>query len=353
MIVLVMTAYIEARQPGLFDAQDRLEELHAMGDPLARLDSIVDWEVFRPVLARIPKSDPKGPGGRPAFDPLMMFKVLVIGHLYNLSDAQLQFQITDRHSFKRFLGLTEADKAPDEKTIWAFRDVLVKNDLIHKAFEAFHGVLEDEGMFARKGQIVDATIVEVPRQRNSRQDNAAIKRGEVPPGWEDQPEMLRQKDLDARWTKKNLQKYYGYKNHVKVDSKSKLIDDFAVTDASVHDSQALDVLLAPGDPTTWVDSGYSGAPCGAVFAAKGVEAKVIEHAYKNRPLTARQRKSNRTKSRIRVRVEHVFGIMHMCMRAAWNRCIGITRNRAAIAMTNLVYNLIRFEQITRLQLRTW
>jgi IS5 family transposase len=305
------------------------------------------------VLAAIPKEDPKGPGGRPAFDPLLMLKVMVIGHLYNLSDAQLEFQITDRHSFKRFLGITDADKAPDEKTIWAFRDVLVKNDLMKKAFVAFHGVLEQEGLFARKGQMVDASFVEVPRQRNSREDNAAIKQGEMPEGWEDQPEMLRQKDRDARWTKKNQEKHYGYKNHVKVDSKSKLIDDFTVTDASVHDSQALDELLAEGDPTTWVDSGYAGAPCEAVFDSKGITAKVIERAYRNKPLTSRQRRSNRAKSRIRVRVEHVFGIMHMCMRAAWNRCIGITRNRAAIAMTNLVYNMIRFEQIDRLALKTW
>ena len=90
MISLVMAAYIETKQPGLFDAQDRLEELQAMGDPLQRLDRIIDWDVFRPVLATIPKADPKGPGGRPAFDPLLMFKVLVINHLYNPSDAQLE-----------------------------------------------------------------------------------------------------------------------------------------------------------------------------------------------------------------------------------------------------------------------
>lgn len=348
-----MATYIQPKQPGLFDAQERLEELHAMGDPLQRLDSIIDWDVFKPVLAMLPKEDPKGPGGRPAFDPLLMFKVLVIGHLYNLSDAQLEFQITDRHSFKRFLGITGADKSPDEKTIWAFRDVLVKNDLMQKAFDAFHDVLEDGGLFARKGQMVDATFVEVPRQRNSREENAAIKEGKKPEGWDDRPEMACQKDLDARWTKKNNQKHYGYKNHVKVDSKSKLIDDFTVTDAALHDSQALDELIEAGDPATYVDSAYTGAACEQVFTSKGVVGKPIERAYRNRPLTARQRRSNRAKSRVRVRVEHVFGIMRMCMRAAWNRCIGLTRNQAAIAMTNLVYNMIRFEQIGRLHLKTW
>lgn len=348
-----MTAYVQPKQPGLFDAHDRLEELHKMGDPLRRLDEVIDWSVFEPVLALIPREKPEGPGGRPGFRPLMMFKALVIGFLYNLGDAQLEFQITDRHSFKRFLGLTGADKAPDEKTIWAFRDKLVANDLLQRAFDAFHAALDQGGLFARKGQIIDATFVDVPRQRNSREDNAAIRRGEVPEGWEEKPEMLRQRDLDARWTKKNDERHFGYKNHVKVDSKSKLIDHFTVTDASVHDSQALEELLSEGDPTTYVDSAYAGAACEAVFDDKGVTAKVIERAWRNKALTSGQRKANRAKSRIRARAEHVFGTMCMCMRAAWNRCIGASRNRGAITMTNLVYNMIRFEQIERLGLRTW
>lgn len=348
-----MTSYIEPKQRGLFDASERLEELHRMGDPLARLDSVIDWSVFEPVLGLIPKAEPKGPGGRPGFPPILMFKVLVIGYLYNLSDAQLEFQITDRLSFKRFLGVTEADKSPDEKTIWAFRETLVTSGLQNRAFAVFHEVLEQRGLFAHKGQMIDATFVNVPRQRNSREDNAKIKEGCLPDGWDKKPEMARQKDLDARWTKKNDEKHYGYKNHVKVDSKSKLIDDFTVTDASVHDSQALDELLAEGDPITYVDSAYTGPACQAAFERKGVTGKVIERAVRNKPLTARQRKSNRSKSRIRVRVEHVFGTMCMCMRVALNRCIGMNRNQKAVAMTNLVYNMIRFEQIERLELRTW
>ena len=348
-----MASYIEPKQRGLFDTTERLEELHKMGDPLARLDAVIDWSVFEPVMGLIPKADPKGPGGRPGFPPLLMFKVLIIGHLYNLSDAQLEFQITDRLSFKRFLGVTEADKSPDQKTIWAFRETLVTNDLQSTAFEVFHEVLDKRGLLAHKGQMIDATFVDVPRQRNSREDNAKIKDGQTPDGWDEKPEMARQKDLDARWTKKNDEKHYGYKNHVKVDSKSKLIDDFRVTSASVHDSQVLDDLLAERDPVTYVDSAYTGEACEEVFERKRVKGKVIERAYRNKPLTARQRKRNRAKSRIRVRVEHVFGTMCMCMRAAWNRCIGMNRNHGAVAMTNLVYNMIRLEQIERLELRTW
>jgi IS5 family transposase len=283
----------------------------------------------------------------------MMFKALIIQSLYQLSDAQMEFQITDRLSFKRFLGLTDADASPDEKTFWAFRETLTKNQLIEPLFASLHAALEARGMFARKGQMVDATFVEVARQRNSREDNATIKAGGVPKEWKEQPSKARQKDVDARWTKKNGERYYGYKNHVKVDSRSKLIEGYTVTAASVHDSQALEELIAEGDPVTYVDSAYTGAPCEQVFAERKVEAKPIERAWRNKPLNGRQRRSNHARSKIRVRVEHVFATMRMCLKSAWNRCIGMTRNRAAIALTNLVYNLVRYEQIERLGLRNW
>ena len=151
------------------------------------------------------------------------------------------------------------------------------------SFAIFHAALEAKGMFARKGQMVDATFVEVPRQRTAREDNARIKAGELPEGWLDQPEKARQKDVDARWTKKNGERCYGYKNHVKVDSRSKLIEDYTVTPASVHDSKALGELIAEGDPTTSVDSASAGARCAQIFAERKVPAKPIERAYRNKP----------------------------------------------------------------------
>jgi IS5 family transposase len=348
-----MSNYVRPNDPGLFDLEDRLAELQALGDPLQRLDAVVDWSLFEPVLAQLPKAQPKGPGGRPAFPPLMMFKALIIAHLYHLSDAQMEFQITDRHSFKRFLGLSAADRAPDEKTLWAFREQLTRHGLLDQAFDTFGQALANEGLLARQGQIIDATFVEVPRQRNTRAENAQIKTGEAPADWAAKPAKARQKDVDARWAKKGEERHYGYKNHVKVDSASKLITGFTVTDAAVHDSDALEALLAPGDPVTYVDSAYVGPRCEAVFERNEVESKVIERPFRNRPLTAGQKRRNRAKSRVRVRVEHVFGTIKLSLRARWNRCIGQVRNAAVITLTNLVYNLVRFEQLERLELRTW
>jgi IS5 family transposase len=285
-----MSNDVRPNEPGRFDWEDRLAELQALGDPLQRLDEVVDWGLFEPVRAQLPIAQPKGPGGRPAFPPLMMFKALIIAHLYHLSDAQMEFQITGRHSFKRFLGLSAADRAPDEKTLWAFREQLTRHGLLNRAFAAFGDALAAEGLLARQGQIIDATFVEVPRQRNTRAENAQIKAGQTPADWAAEPAKARQKDVDARWAKRGEERHYGYKNHVNVESKSTLITAFTVTDAAVHDSDALEALVAPGDPVTYVDSAYVGPRWEAVFARNGVESKVIERPFRNRPLTAGQKR---------------------------------------------------------------
>jgi IS5 family transposase len=343
-------AYIQPAALGLFDAQNRREQIQKMGDPLAALDAVMDWTIFVPVLKRIPRAEPKAPGGRPAYEPLRMFKILVLQSLYGLSDEQAQFQILDRRSFHHFLGLSEADLVPDQNPIREFREKLTQAELFGELFAAFNARLAEKGFITRKGQIIDASFVEVPRQRNRRLENAAIKRGEVPAGWEQDEKRLAHKDLDARWTKKNDQNYYGYKDHVVADLESKLIVRTEVTTASEHDSQALDSLTRPGDPETWADSAYTGAHCEAILEHKGIAAHICEKGTRGHELTRRQKRSNRAKSRHRARVEHIFGFMTGSMRALFQRCIGFVRNRARILLANLVYNMARTEQIIRLKL---
>jgi IS5 family transposase len=342
--------YIRAAALGLFDSTDRLDQIRGMGDPLAALETVMDWTIFTPVLDRIPRVEPRGPGGRPAYAPLLMFKILVVQSLYGLSDEQTQFQILDRRSFHRFLGLSEADPVPDQNTIREFREKLTKADLIAELFAAFNARLADRGFITRKGQIIDASFVEVPRQRNSRPENEAIKRGEVPEGWEKDAKMLAHKDLDARWTKKNEQNFYGYKDHVVADLESKLIVRAEVTTANVHDSQTLDTLTRKGDPETWADSAYTGANCEEILQRKGIAAHLCEKGTRGHALTRGQKRSNRAKSRKRVRVEHIFGFMTGSMKAMFQRCVGFARNKAGILLANLVYNMARTEQIIRLKL---
>ena len=342
--------YIKPAALGLFDSQNRLAQIQDMGDPLSALAAVMDWRIFLPVLELIPSAAPKAPGGRPAYEPLLMFKIWVIQSLYGLSDEQTQFQILDRRSFHHFLGLNEADGVPDQNTTREFREKLTKAELFDQLFIAFNTRLTDQGFITRQGQIIDAAFVEVPRQRNRRAENEAIKNGELPAGWEKDTKRLAHKDWDARWTQKNDVNFYGYKDHVVADLESKRIVRAEVTTASQHDSQVLDTLTSPGDPETWADSAYTGQNCQAILEGKGIAAHICEKGTRGQALTPGQKRSNRAKSRKRVRGEHIFAFMTGSMRALFQRGIGFARNRPCILLANLVYNMARTEQIIRLKL---
>jgi transposase, IS5 family len=248
------------KQRGLFDEDERLQELSAIGDPLEKLSKVINWNIFRPTLTTAMFKEAKGPGGRPPYDYIMMFKILILQKLYNISDAQTEYQIKDRLSFMRFLGLTLKDAIPDDKTIWYFREQLVKAKVSEKLFKKFLNELEKKNLVTRQGSIIDATFVDVPKQRNSKEENDNIKEGKIPEDWEKpkNKSMKSQKDVDARWTKKNDETHYGYKDHVKADSKSKLIIKYTVTAASVHDSQELANLVDNKDNALYADSAYVG-----------------------------------------------------------------------------------------------
>ena len=203
------------------------------------------WEEFRPALEQVwrkPDADRKSRAGRKPMDAVLMFKTLVLSALYNLSDDQIEYQVRDRLSFMRFLGLGLEGRVPpsrglqanhcraaDAKTVWLYRDALAQAGQVEELFRQFDGYLARQGYIARGGQILDASIVPVPRNHNTRDENATIKKGEVPEDWENKPAKRSQKDVDARWTKKHGKSHYGYKNHVNVDRKYKLIRRYHVT----------------------------------------------------------------------------------------------------------------------------
>jgi IS5 family transposase len=338
-------------QPGLFDYDNRLKKLERGPDPLARLNARIDWTIFRHDLERAIEKEARGPGGRPRHDVVMMFKVLVLQRYYNLSDEQTEYQINDRLSFQKFLGLTLSDSVPDQKTIWLFREVLIRRGQVKQLFRRFESHLHEAGLIGHAGKMIDASFVDVPRQRNSREENAEIKRGKVPESFQQNENRLEQKDVAARWAKKGEEVHYGYKNHVKADQATKLIEEYEVTDASVHDSQAVKDLVEADDGIVYADSAYTGDAIEAILAEHGVTGEICEKGYRNHPLTTAQKKSNRKKSKIRVRVEHIFGFMTNTMKDGLNmRWIGMPRITAGIGLLNLVYNLARYEQILRLKL---
>jgi len=334
--------------PRVFDEHFMLEKLRKLNDPLLKLEAHIDWQIFYPVLDAVFEKAKPTDVGRPAFDRYLMFKILILQSLYNLSDEQTEFQIIDRRSFRRFLGLSATDKVPDAKTIWKFRETLIESEVIEVLFFRFNQALDDQCVFAKTGQILDASFVEAPRQRNTREENRLIKQeGKTPEEWKSNPHKLRQKDVDARWTRKNKVNYYGYKNHVKVDSGSNLITAYAVSDASVHDSQELETLIDGDDAgqPLYGDSAYVGQE--KSIARCGMTNMIHEKGYKNHPLTEAQRAFNNLKSKTRARVEHVFGFMTNSMGAMVVRTVGRVRAAAKIGLTNLTYNLMRCSQLKK------
>jgi transposase, IS5 family len=334
-------------QPSFFDLDNRYKKLNER-DALIELDKLIGWEAFRETLQRCREKPRKSAAGRKAFDVIVMFKALVLQHLYNLSDEELEFQIRDRYSFCRFLGLSPEDRVPDAKTIWLFREQLTERHLIKGLFEDFEWQLEEKGFKAQKGQIVDASLVSAPIQRNSREENTQIKRGEIPQCFEANPHVKRQKDVEARWTEKNGQKYYGYKDHIVIDNEHKLIRDFEVTSAEVHDSQVFFELLSENtSKDVWADSAYRSEENELMLKAGGYRSQVHRKGYRNRPLNKRAQESNRRKSRIRARVEHVFGSMENEMGGLFIRVIGLARAKTKIGLMILVYNLKRCASLCR------
>lgn len=335
------------KQPGFFDLSERQKKLGKTRDFLERVNRFVAWEAFRPTLDEALNRKKHDKGGRPPYDAVLMFKVLVLQALYNLSDEQTEYQILDRLSFMKFLGLALHNDVPDARTIWLFRETLREAEAVEKLFAQFDAMLDAHGFEASGGQIIDATFVEVPRQRNNRDDNETIKKGEVPTGWSDKKKA--HKDMDARWTKKNQTAYYGYKNHVNADRKHKLIRNYTVTDASVHDSQELDNVLDPGNDSQdiWADSAYRSEEQEARLRDQGCPSHIHERAYRNKPLTPEQEAANTERSRVRVRIEHIFGHMETAMNGCYVRTIGLARARAKIGLENLAYNISRFTFLMR------
>lgn len=270
-------------QTSFFDESKRLAALSRLRDPLEDLSKRIDFNMFRLILTEaLRNAERKSPAGRKPLDVILMFKALIIQRLFNLSDEQLEYQITDRLSFTRFLGLHIGETIPDYTSFWGFREALVEKGLERQLFNEFSAKLEAEGVFAKNGSIIDATIVEVPKQRNSREENAKIKAGQVPVDWDENKSS--HKDTDARWVKKNGVSFFGYKDHIKTDAGTSLITDYRVTAASTHDSVPLKELVNEADAgkPLHADSAYTGEEIEEVLKELNIKNKVCEKGYRAR-----------------------------------------------------------------------
>ena len=329
-------------QFGLFDYNKRLSRIDKAGDPLVELNQVVDWEQFRQLIELAREKPRKSPAGAKGYDCILLFKILILQSLYNLSDEGIEYQILDRYSFSRFLNINEGSKVPDAATIFRFRDELAQANVVELLFTQFDQFLRDHGFRAQKGQIVDASIVRVPIQRNSREENEQIKAGKSIASWSEA--KRRQKDTDARWTKKNGKAFFGYKNHLSIDVAHKFIRSYEVTDASIHDSQVFTELLDPENTSkdVYADSAYRSEDSLQTLADQDFREHIQRKGCRHKKLSAREQRGNRSRARVRSRIEHVFGVMAMRTGSTVIRAIGFIRIRAKIGLRNMAYNLTRY-----------
>lgn len=354
-------------QAGFFEVDERLKELTAKGDALERLNAIVDFEAFRPDLARaVPRSDGSR-GGRPPFDHVFMWKVLILQASHSLSDERTEFLIKDRFSFMRFLGLGLSDPVPDANTIWTFREALTRARInakpaIEVLFRAYEAALTKAGFLAMGGQIVDASIIAAPKQRNTDSEKAEIKAGRIPEAWKDKPAKLAQKDRDARWTVKWSKAKpsddgspridlavpaFGYKNHLGIDRRHGLIRTWTATDAARHDGAQLPNLVSKINTASdvWADTAYRSKANEMHLANHGFVSRIHRKKPPRRPMPTNVARANGAKSKIRAAVEHVFarqkGPMGLVVRT-----IGLARATVKIGLANIAYNMRRAVWLT-------
>jgi IS5 family transposase len=351
-------------QAGLFDVDERLQRLTDLGDQLLTFAAAVDFEIFRPELTRALAYSDGARGGRPPFDPVMMFKILVIQGANTLSDERTEFLINDRLSFMRFLGLGLADRVPDARTIWLFREKLTKAGAIQPLFARFDEVLRAAGYIAMGGQIVDASLVAAPKQRNTDDEKDAIKQGRIPEKWKAKPAKLRQKDRDARWTVKFSKAReradgskpavdiaiptFGYQNHVSIDCRHGLIRCWLATDAAAYEGARLrEGLLDRSNTasTVWADTAYRSKANEAFLEARSFISQIHRKKPPGWPMSARRRRANALNPKS-------ANTSSTCLRFRSKRWVVRAHGQPGarttkFGMANLVYNMRKLKVLHR------
>jgi len=324
----------------LFADEHHRKKIDALGDPLSEIESHIDFAALAAAVDTIAPRPVSPQGGRPPYPTETMVRILVLKRLYNLSDEQMEYQLLDRMSYKRFCGLSNATHIPDRTTVWTFENRIGEAG----AKALFDGVSEQllrKGFIARGGQIIDATLVPAPKQHNSRDEKELIDQGAMPVDWK--PAKRRQKDLDASWTRKHGKSYFGYKLSINVDKKYKFIRKIETDTASTHDSQHFEKVFDSCNTSrdVYADRGYPSEEREAWLKEKGFRNQIQRKGRRNNALSACQQRRNHRIAKTRARVEHAFATMEQ-MGGKLIRTIGWARASFAMTMMAASYNVKRF-----------
>ncbi|MFZ5637090.1 MAG: IS5 family transposase [Pseudomonadota bacterium] len=323
----------------LFADEHHRQKLDKLGDPLTEIESHIDFAALAAEVDRVAPRPVSAQGGRPPYPTETMVRILVLKRLYNLSDEQMEYQLLDRMSYKRFCGLADATNIPDRTTVWTFENRIGEAGA-QALFDGVSAQLLKQGFIARGGQIIDATLVPAPKQHNSRGEQALIEQGAMPAQW--RPAKRRQKDLDATWTKKHGKSHFGYKLSINVDKRYKLIRRLETGTASTHDSRHFAAVLDPSNTSrdVYADRGYPSAAREAWLKENGFRNRIQRKGTRSQPLSDCQQRRNKRIAKTRARVEHAFAAIEQ-MGGKLIRTIGQARASFAMTMMAACYNLKR------------
>jgi transposase, IS5 family len=350
-----------AGQKGFWDIENRLAELSAEGDPLEKLSATVNFEVFRAILLRALRQAGGSRLGRPPFCPVLKFRMLVLQSLHGLSLERTAYMVRDRLSWMRFCGLGPGDRVPDANTLWDFRETLIKAKALDKLFARLNAAITKAGYLPMGGQIIDASLIAAPKQRNNDEEREAIKAGKSAEEiWPDEPNKARQKDVNARWTVKQGKApapgpdgktppaisipVFGYKDHIGIDRRFGFIRTQKVTDAAAHDGARLrEGLIDPENTASdvWADTAYRSAKNEDYLEGLNKKSRIHHKKPKGRPMSRAIARANAKKSKVRCHVEHVFAELKSRMGLVV-RTIGIARAEAVIILANMAFNMKRW-----------
>lgn len=324
----------------LFADQERESKLNKLGDALQVMEQYVDFAALAAEVDRAAPRPGRARGGRPPFPTELMVRILLIQQLFNLSDEQMEFQLLDRLSFQRFAGLRSSSQIPDRTTIWTFKERLIQAGASASIFDAVNKQLAKHGYIARGGQMIDASIVQAPVQAMTKDEKALIGEGAMPVEWE--PAKRRQKDTDARWTKKHGKSYFGYKVSANADKRYKLVRKIKVSTASEHDTLHFEEVIDPNNTSRIImaDKGYVDHEREQRLTKQGYCMQIQRKGHKHKPISEAQQRRNHRIAKTRVRVEHVFaGLAQMGGKAI--RSIGLARANLHLNWKVAAYNLQR------------
>jgi IS5 family transposase len=309
-------SFVDALAPQLTGGSGRLD----------RISALVKWYRFEKLLASVRD----GAAGRPAYPPLLMFKVLLLQSLYGLSDAETEEALVDRLSFRRFAGLALTDAVPDHSTLCRFRNLLVAEGLLEKLFAELDRQLDKAGLILRRGTMLDATVIESSAAR-------------PPMG------KTSSSDPDARFTRHQGKagSRFGYKAHVGVDEGSGLIRSVVTTPANVNDTVLADLLIRGDEKSVMADGAYHTHAREAALKARGIKPRLMRRANKHHPkLPARLQHYNKLISRRRAAVETTFATMKRRMKLETIRYRGLTKAAGQMLIAAIAFNLRRWAALS-------